>query len=210
MSETCSACALVWPCPTPGPADARGAVASNGPHRSRVSPDDPDHPSDMPCPLPRRIETGASVDCFPIPRGLPRITGGSASATYLSRPARASHALRPAGSLNRPRRPLSRGSNAASYPATSLASYQSNRQLSGWNLPPLVVRALGAHGKQVKVSRHICASTWLHAPPRMSLLDRSGVFLAAEQTMRFNLRGDPIRPLIDVKCGIRPTPARVV
>jgi hypothetical protein len=145
MSETCSACALVWPCPTPGPADARGAVASNSPHRSRVSPDDPDHPSNMPCPLPRRIETGASVDCFPISRGLPRITGGSASATYLSRPARASLALRPAGLLNRPRRPLSRGSNATSYPATSLASYQSNRQLSGWNLPPLVFRAVGAH-----------------------------------------------------------------
>jgi hypothetical protein len=33
----------------------------------------------------------------------------------------------------------------ASYPAVSLASYQTNRQLSGWNLPPLVIRAVGAH-----------------------------------------------------------------
>jgi len=90
-----------------------------------VSPDDPHHHPNMPCPLPRRNRTGASVDCFPIPRGLPRITGESASATYLSRPARASHALRPAGSLNRPGRPLSRGSDTAGYPTASLASYQS-------------------------------------------------------------------------------------
>ena len=39
--------------------------------------------------------------------------------------------LRPAGSLNRPRRPLSRGSNPASHPARPLVSYQINRQLSG-------------------------------------------------------------------------------
>jgi hypothetical protein len=34
---------------------------------------------------------------------------------------------------------------SASYPDKSLASYQINRQLSGWNLPPLVNRAFGAH-----------------------------------------------------------------
>src|SRR3954454_4318680 len=39
-----------------------------------------------------------------------RFPGGSASASSLSRPAQASRALRPAGLLNRPRRPLSRGS----------------------------------------------------------------------------------------------------
>jgi hypothetical protein len=31
------------------------------------------------------------------------------------------------------------------YPAEPLVSYQINRQLSGWNLPPLVFRAFGAH-----------------------------------------------------------------
>jgi hypothetical protein len=30
-------------------------------------------------------------------------------------------------------------------PAEPLVSYQINRQLSGWNLPPLVIRAFGAH-----------------------------------------------------------------
>jgi len=28
---------------------------------------------------------------------------------------------------------------------TNVSSYQTNRQLSGWNLPPLVIRAIGAH-----------------------------------------------------------------
>ena len=35
------------------------------PQSRRVSPDDPHHPSNVPCPVPRRIETGACVDCFP-------------------------------------------------------------------------------------------------------------------------------------------------
>ena len=39
--------------------------------------------------------------------------------------------------------PLSSG--AASYPASPLVSYQTYRHLSGWNLPPLVIRAFGAH-----------------------------------------------------------------
>ena len=34
---------------------------------------------------------------------------------------------------------------SAGYPDKPLASYQINRQLSGWNLPPLMVRAFGAH-----------------------------------------------------------------
>ena len=38
----------------------------------RASPDYPDHLSNVPCPLPRWIGTGAFVGCFPIPRGLPR------------------------------------------------------------------------------------------------------------------------------------------
>jgi hypothetical protein len=41
---------------------------------------------------------------------------------------------------------LSRGSSPSSYPAEPLVSYQINRQLSGWNPPPLVFRAFGAHG----------------------------------------------------------------
>src|SRR5262249_26709473 len=53
--------------------------------------------------------------------------------------------LRPARLLNRPRRPLSRGFDPASYPAKPLVSYQTYRQLSGWILPPLVIRAFSGH-----------------------------------------------------------------
>ena len=60
----------------------------------------------------------------PLHSGLPRISGGSASMTSLSRPAQASLTLRPAGLLNRPRRPLSRGFGPAGYPTKPLVSYQ--------------------------------------------------------------------------------------
>jgi hypothetical protein len=73
------------------------------------------------------------------------MAGGSASALSLSRPAQASLTLRPAGLLSRLKRLLSRGSSPSGYPAEPLVSYQINRQLSGWNLPPLVIRAFGAH-----------------------------------------------------------------
>jgi len=32
-------------------------------------------------------------------------------------------------------------------PAEPLVRFQINRQLSGWNLPPLMIRAFGAHGR---------------------------------------------------------------
>ena len=47
--------------------------------------------------------------------------------------------------FSRLKRPLSRGSSPAGYPSEPLVSYQINRQFSGWNLPPLVIRAFGAH-----------------------------------------------------------------
>ena len=69
------------------------------------------------------------------------------AATSLSRPARHSLALRPAGSLGRPRRPLSRGFGPpVSRPSRSSAT-RPNRQLPGWNPPPLVIRAFGAHSQ---------------------------------------------------------------
>src|SRR5215203_690346 len=41
------------------------------PQSGRVSPDDPHHPSNGPCPVPRRIEAGACVDCFPAHTAFP-------------------------------------------------------------------------------------------------------------------------------------------
>jgi len=82
---------------------------------------------------------------LPCLRGLPRAKDGSASASTLSRPTRTSLTLQPIGLLDRPRRPSSRGFGPASYPVEPLVSYQINRQLSGWILPPLVIRAIEAH-----------------------------------------------------------------
>src|SRR5215217_6794572 len=89
--------------------------------------------------------SGCACRLLPRSCSLPQMAGGSASALSLSRPAQASHTLRPAGSLSRLKRPLSRGSSTSSYPDEPLVSYQINRQLSGWNLPPQVIRAFGAH-----------------------------------------------------------------
>jgi hypothetical protein len=89
--------------------------------------------------------SGCACRLLPRSRGLPQMAGGSASALSLSRPAQASLTLRPVGLLSRLKRPLSRGFSPSGYPAEPLVSYQINRQLSGWNLPPLVIRAFGAH-----------------------------------------------------------------
>src|SRR5467141_3827686 len=89
--------------------------------------------------------SGCGCRLLPRSRGLPQMGGGSASASSLLGPAQASLTLRPVGLLNRLKRPLSRGSSPSGYPAEPLVSYQINRQLSGWNLPPLVIRAFGAH-----------------------------------------------------------------
>src|SRR6267378_222443 len=89
--------------------------------------------------------SGCACRLLPRSYSLPQMAGGSASALSLSRPAQASLTLRPAGLLSRPRRPLSRGSDPSGYPTKPLASFRINRQLSGWNLPPLMIRAFGAH-----------------------------------------------------------------
>src|SRR3954447_22428659 len=65
-------------------------------------------------------------------RGLPRNSGGSASATSLARPAQASLTLRPVGLLDRPRRPLSRGfGRRVAPPGRSLATSATDNSLGG-------------------------------------------------------------------------------
>jgi hypothetical protein len=44
-------------------------------------------------------------------------------------------------------KPLSQGSSPAGHPAKPLVSFRINRQLSGWNLPPLMIRAFEAHSQ---------------------------------------------------------------
>src|SRR5439155_16440257 len=61
---------------------------------------------------------------LPCPYSLPRSSDGSASTTSLSRPVRASHALRPARLLTHLSWALSRGSALTGFPARTLASYR--------------------------------------------------------------------------------------
>src|SRR5580704_7788669 len=72
---------------------------------------------------------------LPCSRGLPRLTGGSASTTSLSRPAQASLALRPARSLARPEADVCPEASArpVTQPRCSVAT-MSHRQLHGWIL----------------------------------------------------------------------------
>jgi hypothetical protein len=77
------------------------------PRHQRVSPDYSNHLSDVPCPLPRRIKRVHMSIASPLMQPSP-MAGGSASAL------------------------LSRGSNPAGCPTTPLASYRTNRQLSGY------------------------------------------------------------------------------
>src|SRR3954471_4695827 len=115
------------------------------PHAWAGLPSYPRHPSGVPCPLPRWTAAGASVGCFPATCSLPRNSGGSASTTSLSRPAQASLTLRPVGSLDRPRRPSSRGFRLPGCPDRPLVSYQI-KPTTIWVDPPSTgdARHLGA------------------------------------------------------------------
>ena len=124
--------------------------------------------------------SGCACRLLPRSCGLPQMAGGSASALSLSRPAQASLTLRPAGLLNRLKRPLSRGSSPSGYPAEPLVSYQINRQLSGWNLPPLVIRAFGAHGQKRRFDRLPFTSG---LPPSTDIVGRPSVCRKRARTM---------------------------
>ena len=82
--------------------------------------------------------TGARCTKAALQRKAPDLSPKSAAAHM-------SHHLAKCGVQVGPRRPLSRGSSPSGCPAEPLVSYQINRQLSGWNLPPPVIRAFRAH-----------------------------------------------------------------
>ena len=106
--------------------------------------------SRLPDPLSQRAVPTTPMDrsgciCRLLPRFvLPSPSSGwvGASMTSISRPAQASHALRPAGLLTRQKRALSQGFDPASYPTKPPDSYRANRPLPGWYLHPRGDRAL--------------------------------------------------------------------
>jgi hypothetical protein len=64
---------------------------------------------------------------------------------------------------------LSRGSSPCGYPHEPLVSYQINRQLSGWILPPLMIRAFGAHCQDPTKCRANKEPRLRTSPPRLEL-----------------------------------------
>ena len=106
---------LQRPCPTPAVAAAQSDVkvatlATNGSPLLTTN-----HPSDVPCLLPGRIERVRVSIASPAHRSLPQLAGGSTSALLLKLHSRYSPSDRSAA-----QRTLSRGSSPASYPAKPL------------------------------------------------------------------------------------------
>jgi hypothetical protein len=91
---------------------------------------------------------------------------------------------------------LSRGSDPSGYPTKPLASFRINRQLSGWNLPPLMIRAFGAHCQEQTlkaVSARVTPSR-LSILPSPSLHTDVGPLYHLAPSLRF--RGDEGRCLL--------------
>jgi hypothetical protein len=88
---------------------------------------------------------GAHVDCFPAHTAFPKWQEGRHPHCHFRGLLRLHTRYGPPDRSAALRRPLSRGSNPCSCPHEPLVSYRINRQLSGWNPPPLMMRAFGAH-----------------------------------------------------------------
>jgi hypothetical protein len=88
---------------------------------------------------------GARVDYFPAHAAFPHTSEGRHPHCHFRGLLGLHTRFGPPDRSAAQRRPLSRGSDPSGYPAEPLVSYRTNRQLSGWNLPPLMVRAFGAH-----------------------------------------------------------------
>ena len=91
-------------------------------------------------------QAGARVDYFPAHTAFPHTSEGRHPHCHFRGLLGLHTRFGPPDRSAAQRRPLSRGSDPSGYPAEPLVSYRTNRQLSGWNLPPLMVRAFGAHG----------------------------------------------------------------
>ena len=87
----------------------------------------------------------AHVDCFPAHAAFPKWQEGRHPHCHFRGLLRLHSRYGPPDRSAALRRPLSRGSNPCSCPHEPLVSFRINRQLSGWNLPPLMIRAFGAH-----------------------------------------------------------------
>jgi hypothetical protein len=90
-------------------------------------------------------QAGAHVDCFPAHAAFPKWQEGRNPHCHFRGLLRLYSRYDPPDRSAAHRRPLSRGSSPCGCPHEPLVSYRINRQLSGWILPPLMIRAFGAH-----------------------------------------------------------------
>src|ERR1700676_4553292 len=109
-------------------------------------PNSPNPPSDVPCPLPRRIERDARVDYFSRSRGLPKWPEGRHPHCHFRGLLRLHTRYCRIGQP--PKLTFVTRLQPSGYPAKPLVSYRTNRQLSGWIPPPLMILAFGAHGHE--------------------------------------------------------------
>jgi hypothetical protein len=108
---------------------------------------------------------------------------------------------------------LSRGFDKASCPAKPLVSYQTDRLLPGWILPPLVIRALGAHDLRCKRPGQAEAHTVVHdgepealggaEEPRIGEPGTAADNAATATTSRCPRRTASRRPIVAVVITIR-------
>src|SRR3954447_3479825 len=118
------ASAVLRPCPTPAGTIVETMSEARPPSHAGL-PQLPGSPSRHAVPTTPMDRNGCVCRLLPrSTRAFPVTQAGSASTTSLSRPAQASLTLRPAGSLNRPRRPLSRGFGPPGCPDKPLVRYQ--------------------------------------------------------------------------------------
>src|SRR6266511_3819360 len=137
----------VWnPCLPPWPPP----VATLRPLPSPVTglPRLPEPPFRRAVPTTPADRAGARVDCFPAHAAFPKRQEGRHPHCHFQGLLRLHSRYGPSDCSAALRRPLSRGSSPSGCPAEPLVSYRINRQLSGWNPPPLVIRAFGAHCQQ--------------------------------------------------------------
>src|SRR5262245_232679 len=90
-------------------------------------------------------QASARVDCFPAHAAFPKWQEGRHPHCHFRGLLRLYSRYGPSNRSAAQRRPLSRGFDPASYPAESLVSFWTNRQLSRCNPPPLMIRAVRAH-----------------------------------------------------------------
>ncbi len=115
---------------------------------------------------------GAHVDCFPAYAAFPKWQEGRHPHCHFRGLLRLYSRYGPPDRSAAHRRPLSRGSSPCGYPHKPLVSYRINRQLSGWILPPLMIRAFGAHchNRTKCIAANSVPIGWPSQPPQSAAL----------------------------------------